>query len=175
MVWAGTLLVAVAVAVLLVGRADDRPELRDATTLSTTVGDLVDATGGTSARSGTVTDIADDTADTQLSGVPVFDPQAQCAWLVGVPGTDSGLRYLVGWPSGTQLAWDPFRVLLPEPSPHDVLLPGDRVIGDGVIFADLAELDDADRPRLLGLDDCPHEAVLVFGDAPGNLRVSAGG
>ncbi len=175
MVWAGTLLAVVAIAVLLVGRASDRPELRDATTLSVTVGDVVDRAPGASSTVGDIVDdpVIDETG-TELSGVPVFDAEARCAWLVGVPGTDSGLRYLVGWPSGTQIAWDPFRVLLPAPSPDDVVLPSDRVIGDGEIHGDLAEIPDADRSRLLGLEDCPHEAVLLFDDRAGNVRVAAG-
>lgn len=173
MVWAAALLIAVAIGVVVVGSTDDQPELRDAATLSATISDLQDGAAGgvVDQRSSTVSDVQD--AIRALSGIPVFDERERCAWLVGVPGTDSGIRYLVAWPSGTEIVWEPFRVLLPEPGPHDVLLPGDRVNGDAEIYPDLAELADRDRSRLLGLDDCPHEAVLVFEDRPGNTTVTA--
>ena len=176
MVWAAALLIAVAVGVVVVGSTDDQPELRDAATLSATIADVRDEADGEviDERTTTVGDVGD-AAAVDLSGIPVFDERDECAWLVGVPGTDSGIRYLVAWPSGTEIAWDPFRVLLPEPSPHDVLLPGDRVAGDGEIYPDLAELADDERTRLLGLEDCPHEAILVFTDRPGNTIVTPSG
>ena len=176
MVWAAAVLIAVGIGVVVVGSTDDQPELRDSATLSATIADLRDGVDGEviDERSSTVGDVGDGVS-TQLSGIPVFDEREQCAWLVGVPGTDSGIRYLVAWPSGTEIVWEPFRVQLPEPSPNDVLLAGDRIAGDGEIYADVAELADRDRGRLLGLDACPHEAVLVFDDRPGNTTVSASG
>ena len=175
MVWAAALLIAVAIGVLVVGSTDDQPELQDAATLSATISDLQDGVGGLGAeRTSTASDITDG-ALLDLSGIPVFDERERCAWLVGVPGTDSGIRYLVAWPAGTEIAWDPFRVLLPEPAPDNVLLPGDRINGTAEIYPDVAEVSDPDRARILGLERCPHEAVLVFEDRPGNTTVTASG
>lgn len=174
MAWAAAILIAVAVGVVVVGSSDDQPQLRDAARLSVTISDLADGVDGVGAqRSSTAGDLEDRVLQ-QLSGTPVFNGD-QCAWLVDVPGTDSGIRYLVGWPTGTEILWDPFRVVLPQPSPDDILVPGDRIVGDGEIYGDLAELDDRDRPRLLGMDDCPHEAVLVFDDRPGATTVTPPG
>lgn len=175
MVWAAALLIAVAIGVVVVGSTDDQPELQDVATLSATISDLQDGVGGEviDERTSTVSDVPDGALE--LSGIPVFDERDRCAWLVGVPGTDSGIRYLVAWPSGTEIAWDPFRVLLPEPGPNDVLLPGDRISGTGEIYPDIAEVSDRDRARILGLESCPHEAVLVFEDGPGNTTIAASG
>ena len=99
MVWAAALLIAVAIGVLVVGSTDDQPELQDAATLSATISDLQDGVGGLGAeRTSTASDITDG-ALLDLSGIPVFDERERCAWLVGVPGTDSGIRYLVAWPA----------------------------------------------------------------------------
>ena len=91
MVWAAALLIAVAIGVLVVGSTDDQPELQDAATLSATISDLQDGVGGLGAeRTSTASDITDG-ALLDLSGIPVFDERERCAWLVGVPGTDSGI------------------------------------------------------------------------------------
>ena len=176
MVWAAALLIAVAIGVVVIGSTDDQPELRDSATLSATISDLRDGVDGQviDERTTTVGDVGDNPL-VDLSGTPVFDERDRCAWLVGVPGTDSGIRYLVAWPTGTEIVWEPFRVLLPEPGPHDVLLPGDRINGTGEIYPDVAEVSDRDRARILGLDRCPHEAVLVFDDRPGNTTVATSG
>ena len=177
MVWAAAVLIAVAIGVLVIGSTDDQPELFDSATLSATISDLGDDADGRiiDERTSTVGDLGDAAVLTELSGIPVFDERDRCAWLVGVPGTDSGIRYLVAWPTGTEILWDPFRVQLPEPSPNDVLVAGDRISGTGEIYGDRAELADRDQARLLGLENCPHEAVLVFDDVPGTTTVTRSG
>lgn len=173
MVWAGLLLTGLTILVVAVGRADDQPTLLDSAVLTGTITGVSDAAVDDgdlrTVTAGDIVDRAGSGGPASLTGVAIVDDATRCLWLVNVSGADSGARHLVAWPSATEVDWDPFRLVLPQPSPDDLILESDRLAVEGEFFADLSELDDTDRVRLLGLDGCPHEAVLVITDRPGSV------
>ncbi len=175
MVWAGVLLAALTIAVLVVGRAEDQPSLRDGAILTGTVNDVGDRavqdSGGRTITAADIVDRAESSSAGAVTGVAIVDDATRCAWLVGVSGADSGHRHLVAWPSGSQLEWEPFRLTVPQAAPDDLVLESDRVAIQGELFEDLSELDEDDRIRLLGQDGCPHEAIIVVTDQPGALQL----
>lgn len=117
-----------------------------------------------------------------LVGWMRYDADAGCLWLDRLGGrgvarnADPELRYLVAWPTGTEIGFDPARVEIGEligMNDYDTYLENDLIVIDGRVVEE-AELTDAERARTIGLESCPAAGIITMPDDTSRLEMDAG-
>ncbi len=137
---------------------------------TSTIGDITDNGDRPRAGTGTVSDVDDSRPGAQLGALAVVDERGECFWLADVPGEAPQTLFLVAWPAGAEITWDPFELRLGRNGP--TVVESSRIVADGTIVDTVEELSADDQLRLLGLDRCQYEGVLVLDDTPNNVEVS---
>lgn len=175
-VWVLAALVAIAGAVLAFSGDDDGPRLVDPNELTDTVTDTADRTNSATniadrALTQTATDLP--RVEPEYQGLIASDEDSECVWLVGA-GTNSGDRFAIAWPTGTEINWQPLGIVVPGQA-TSIIDSGAEVTVEGQFVGSTASLDDETYDRILDSAECPYEAVFVATDSPTGIRVSRPG
>jgi len=133
-----------------------------------------DAEGGAGARTETVTDVEDDPDDpnqpsdpaaADLSGFLALDDASDCVWLVNVSDENPAKLFLISWPSGTELEWDPFVATIPTATGIVELDATEPFQFAGFVRDAIGDLSETEIERLVGLERCGHDGIVVIDDA----------
>ena len=185
LVWAvaGVTLLIGAILVATTIGSDDQVVVGDpfvsTSTTTDVIDDLLTATGGDvddlaepRVLTGTVvdgtTDADDERPGTQVGAALVADEFDQCLWLVNIPGEKPAKLFIAAWPTDTEITWEPARVTVGGTTRVE---EGDRVIADATIFDSVDQLTSDEFDRLMGMESCEHQGVVVFDDGADTLVV----
>lgn len=126
---------------------------------------------------GGLTDTVRDTPDqpvVQREAFLAVDPDEQCVWMVNVAGENPAELHVVAWPTGTEISWSPFEILVRSETEPTVSLTADDVVAFRGRVVEPESVDDEARTRLLGQESCGHDAVVVIDDDPNAVGPGVG-
>ena len=171
LVWAGVGLTVLVGAILVANTygSDDQAVIDDPFVRTGTASDVTDD-GATFDDSVTDTtrDIDSERPGSQVGAALIADDFDQCLWLVNIPGENPAKLFIAAWPTDTEITWEPARVTVGETTRAEA---GDRVIADATVFDSVDQLTADEFDRLLGMESCEHEGVVVFDDRTDTLVV----
>ncbi|MFV2040248.1 MAG: hypothetical protein ACC660_08385, partial [Acidimicrobiales bacterium] len=112
--------------------------------------------------------VGDAPTSEEVSALLIADETDQCLWAVNIQGQNLQKLFLVAWPSGTEVEWDPLEVRLPDGSgPLGISSP---FVADGSLFNSFGQVPASDQERVGGMERCENEGVLVLDDQPDNVQ-----
>lgn len=171
--------VAIAAVALVMSSGGERPTLTEARfeaePPTTTVSDLADgslADGRDEAgnlddreeageRTQTVTDLIEETVPGELAAALAVDDSDACAWLVNVTDENPASLFLVAWPTGTDLTWEPFEATVPTADGDLVIDQRQQLELVGTVVDAIGELSASELGRLLGQERCGHDGIVI--------------